>query len=674
MEVHYKDEASPGTSSRIRPAKRPRDNEISGDDPQESSAKRIKLWPASEYTISVCGNTDSSSLGTGWFEYLPEFWDKLSKIPLIYEAVKELQRRTHTRPSFPPPPKLAQDSTPPIAPTTSRELARFARHGGPDLRDLRGYPAPNNGSAGIMSSSAHSKAKSKSTNPTSLGTSSESARSAKSKSAYNRAFDLHLTENKIHATHSSRKPANLDEIRTALRARRPSLSPSNFPDAAFEAFEAADSRTLDEEEVLHDVIPTIMGPTQDDHPLARKTKCTNFEPLTGDKLAPALPDIYFGARPQSLDRSVREKLGRHIMPSTMEEKPLAPNFFMEVKGKDGAASVVERQARYNGAVGARGMHSLQTYGQQDPSYDGNAYTYSATYHGGAGNLRVYAHSPAPPTMPGGRPEYHMTQLRAFNITDSRNTFVEGVTAVRNARDLGKTHRDNFIRNANTIAQRQSSGLGGTGAEAGVNDRALYGGSGKHPERAHAAPRRVDDAFAAANRDSWAPIPQYPDASNQTYDGLTASPDTRSNQTPNVGLTASPYPDSRSNQAHSTGYGTSNQPHDGFTASRYPDARNSQPDDVGYGAAPQPSSKRHRDPLSPGSGGSRQKPRMELVYVDAKYDPRNSNEVLFTDPDTGKWITSPRSGWAVSTATYGGEQVPCRSFQHKERTLYTWTIQ
>ncbi len=74
------------------------------------------------------------------------------------------------------------------------------------------------------------------------------------------------------------------------------------------------------------------------------------------------------------------------------------------------------------------------------------------------------HSPRPAT-PRGRPEYHMTQLRSFGMTDIRETFVQGATAFRSTRGLAKIHRDGFIEAAKARVRQpdppSSSGLGGT---------------------------------------------------------------------------------------------------------------------------------------------------------------------------------------------------------------------
>lgn len=58
------------------------------------------------------------------------------------------------------------------------------------------------------------------------------------------------------------------------------------------------------------------------------------------------------------------------------------------------------------------MQSLQSYGKE-PVYDGNAYTYSSTYHDGT--LRLYAHHPTAPTTSGGRLEYYMTRVKGFDM-------------------------------------------------------------------------------------------------------------------------------------------------------------------------------------------------------------------------------------------------------------------
>jgi hypothetical protein len=130
----------------------------------------------------------------------------------------------------------------------------------------------------------------------------------------------------------------------------------------------------------------------------------------------------------------------------MDDKPAVPNWFLEIKGPNGIPAVATRQARYDGAIGARAIHSLQNYGEEEPVYDGNAYTYSSTYQ--TGRLKLYAHHVTAPTAPGERPEYHMTQVKASDMTEDREAFVKGATAFRNARDLAQRHRDRFIQEAN----------------------------------------------------------------------------------------------------------------------------------------------------------------------------------------------------------------------------------
>lgn len=58
----------------------------------------------------------------------PSFWDDLSKVWLTTRALRELDRRNKHRPATP-------EASGRFA---TKDLARFARQGGPDLRRLRG--------------------------------------------------------------------------------------------------------------------------------------------------------------------------------------------------------------------------------------------------------------------------------------------------------------------------------------------------------------------------------------------------------------------------------------------------------------------------------------------------------------------------------------------------------
>ncbi|KUI73410.1 hypothetical protein VM1G_08894 [Cytospora mali] len=382
------------------------------------------------------------------WRYPPEFWDRLSTVPLERDALEELDRRTCGRPPPSPPTGFASDHIR-TSSTSTRDLARFSRHGGPDLQRLRGYPAPaivlrDSRSATAMSSTSQSRV-TKSTDPR-TATKSGLTRTRKSISAYNRAFEQHLTDHGVYTTWNSQEP-ELDAIYAILAKRRTSLSPSRFSDNTFKAFRRTNAKAKDEKDVCKYILPAISGSWEDNYPSTEDMAFGNLEPLTDGTIAPPKPDIALGALPDQLNPIIRKELQHHIIPSTATDRVIAPNFFVEAKGPDGSTAVMLRQARYDGAIGARAMHSLQNYGVEELVYNGQPYTYSATYHNGT--LQLYAHHITAPSTPHSRPEYHMTELAAYALNNKRETFVEGVTAFRNARDMAKQHRDTFIEAANS---------------------------------------------------------------------------------------------------------------------------------------------------------------------------------------------------------------------------------
>lgn len=267
---------------------------------------------------------------------------------------------------------------------------------------------------------------------------------AKISSTHDSAFGQHLTNHGIHHVGCSQKP-NLQDVLEALSVPRSSLSLRQVCDKDFEVFLQRHWKAKNEAEVAASVISIIMGKQEETSPVAVNKMFRNLEPLTNATIPLAKPDFCYGSLPDNLDLSIRSELDRFIVPGG--DIPILPNFFLEVKGPDGRPSVATQQARYYGAIGARGMHSLQNHLRKEPIYDDNAYSFSTTYQDG--HLILFAHHLTAPTTPGGRPEYHMTQLKSFALTSDRETFTQGVTTFRLLRDLAKRYRDDFINDANS---------------------------------------------------------------------------------------------------------------------------------------------------------------------------------------------------------------------------------
>jgi hypothetical protein len=202
---------------------------------------------------------------------------------------------------------------------------------------------------------------------------------------------------------------------------------------AFDRFCEAEAEAQNEDAVNRESLPTIFGEKRRDHPSAGNVPFGNMDGMAPDVFKRAKPDLYWGARPEQIDRRVRQDLNKQITPSTNDSYPAAPTFFLEVKDPDGSAAKKMMQACYAGAIGARGMHALQGYGQAEPTYDNRAYTFSSMYHDGT--LKLYVHHPTQPSRLGESPQDHMTPLRGFLLTDSPQTCRQGVGAFRNARDL-----------------------------------------------------------------------------------------------------------------------------------------------------------------------------------------------------------------------------------------------
>ncbi|EFR04991.1 hypothetical protein MGYG_07994 [Nannizzia gypsea CBS 118893] len=376
----------------------------------------------------------------------PEYWDNLSTVWLTRAtsppAIDEKSPGTAEE-LYPHPAKYCKEDL--------RVIKIFARHGGPDLSDLRNYPDLQLQISYHQSMSTPGSLSRKRRAGSPLENNIDKATTKPSNtSAYSRNFQQHLADHGIYCTgygHRSdpTKPSNWGEIQERLAKPRRSLSPSRFSESDFEAFVRADEQMSTEKQVTAKILPIIEGDTSTqfrgtDYPF------TNLAPLTDGSLASAKPDHFFGAHPKDLTLDIRKALKDKIIPSTAEDRPMLLNFFFEAKGPSGSLPVASLQACYDGALAARGIHSLQSY-KKDTVYDGNAYTVTSTYHGGT--LRLFTtHIAAPTAESDNRPEYIMSKLDGWYMTGNSESFRKGATAYRNALEWTKEQRDMAIRSAN----------------------------------------------------------------------------------------------------------------------------------------------------------------------------------------------------------------------------------
>ena len=205
-------------------------------------------------------------------------------------------------------------------------------------------------------------------------------------------------------------------------------------------------QALTENTLMSKAFPIIAGTS--DIPSQENLLFGNLKHLTDGSITKAKPDCYDGSRPADLNKQIREELGPYIVPSTNTAAPCLPNFFTEGKGPNGNTAVCKRQALYDGALGARGIHELRSYVDPETAYDNNAYTITSTYHGGTGALKLYSTHLTPSMSPGIPIEYRMTQLNGWDMTGNPDTFRQGASALRNARDWAKEKREELMIAAN----------------------------------------------------------------------------------------------------------------------------------------------------------------------------------------------------------------------------------
>jgi hypothetical protein len=126
------------------------------------------------------------------------------------------------------------------------------------------------------------------------------------------------------------------------------------------------------------------------------------------------------------------KLHHRVAPSTQEDLPILPSFFLAVKGPDGSIAVATRQLLYGMSLGATGFHSLRaSYTAEESTFDNRAYVIGCTYQ--ASQLMMYTCHPIRPATPrGARPELIMTLVDSWSLRGRADAFRQSAGAYRQA--------------------------------------------------------------------------------------------------------------------------------------------------------------------------------------------------------------------------------------------------
>ncbi|MCJ1461860.1 hypothetical protein MMC07_000459 [Pseudocyphellaria aurata] len=372
-------------------------------------------------------------------QVIASYWDSLSKVRLTRGALKEFDRRNRVagfiRVTFASDFDLSEQSA--ALEEFLSQTKRSARIGGPDLTNLRGCPEPPAPAAHI-------------TPWDTLGNATAQPTRTKT-SVYSRNFEQYLIDNGIYIHNFMQEPANWSEIQRAMSEPRPSHSPSEFSDSAFEASWRANIEAKSKAMVMRNIWPTIIG--ESNIPTAGDIPFGNLKPLIDDQpLVVPKPDFYDGIHRNRIVSRLRRELGTYIIPSTEhEDTPVLPNFFAEFTTISESPAAAQRQACFDGTFGARGMQKVRTFGQEEEAvemrYDNNAYTITSYYHDGV--LRLYTIHPALSNDDSEKQPvyYYMTLLRACIIASKRD-FQQGTNALRNARDWARAQRDTLVVAAN----------------------------------------------------------------------------------------------------------------------------------------------------------------------------------------------------------------------------------
>jgi hypothetical protein len=127
------------------------------------------------------------------------------------------------------------------------------------------------------------------------------------------------------------KPNNLDEVVQRLSQPQPAIS-STVLDHEFREYTKAIPYASKDNAVKASVIPMFLRAIGSSDIVQKNVRFNNLtspaDSLKEEDLGKAKSDFYYGCQPEQVNANVRKTLSRHIVPSSLTNLPIAPNFFM----------------------------------------------------------------------------------------------------------------------------------------------------------------------------------------------------------------------------------------------------------------------------------------------------------------------------------------------------------
>lgn len=266
-----------------------------------------------------------------------------------------------------------------------------------------------------------------------------------------------------HSINKYPEPDNINEIRDAMNRDR--FWAPDFKEKASE-FRKLLFTAMNEPDVvsLLDLgnIPADTTTIKRDNVIIRDRSWSRLESLS-KCFKPAKPDLSYATAAECLKRPIQDSLGGLVMPPKNEDF-VCPNFMVSIKGPSGTPDANDLEAVYVGALAARGMHALWSFGIDAQAVDAEpdtgriARTLTCTWL--AGHFVMYAtyrqDQPEAEERPEGSvstssalPTYctKLVEDWSFNTMDDEK-LKKGFAAYLNGLEWAQKQRDQGIERAN----------------------------------------------------------------------------------------------------------------------------------------------------------------------------------------------------------------------------------